>query len=144
MAAPLTFMATSSPVCSLPLYTCPRLAAATGCGDISANSSLPGAPSSSSIVAIAMSAGKEGSRSCSSDSTSMYSLGTRSGRDDSAWPILTKEGLQEAGEGRLAGDTHENQDTGIGLVNRACMKRDGPRWQLTLVETDTGVGRNII
>jgi len=41
----------------------------------------------------AISVGKEGSWSCRSESVSRYCLGSRSGREDSAWPIFTKDGL---------------------------------------------------
>mmetsp|Transcript_6472 Transcript_6472/g.24057 ORF Transcript_6472/g.24057 Transcript_6472/m.24057 type:complete len:293 (-) Transcript_6472:118-996(-) len=87
-----TLTATSSPVGSTALYTCPRLAAAMGRGEIFAYSRSSGAPSCASMHRKASWSGKVGRSSCSCESSSRYSPGSRSGRVDSAWPTLTKAG----------------------------------------------------
>ena len=87
--------ATSVPSFSVPLYTCPMDAAATGSGVMTSNTSLVGFPKSSSMIWKASEDGNGGTRSCSLVSSSMTSSSTRSGLLARFWPSLTKSGPSE-------------------------------------------------
>mmetsp|Transcript_23885 Transcript_23885/g.57020 ORF Transcript_23885/g.57020 Transcript_23885/m.57020 type:complete len:235 (-) Transcript_23885:285-989(-) len=91
-----TLIATASPDLRYPLYTCPIEAAATGVGSTFSKTSDIGSFSSSSMILKATSLGKGGRRSCSFCSSCRYSGGSRSGREERAWPALMKAGPREA------------------------------------------------
>ncbi len=73
-------------------YTCAMEAAASGFSENSANISLMGCPSCSSISLSAVSVGKGATLSCRFLSSATMSSGIRSGRVDKIWPNLTKIG----------------------------------------------------
>mmetsp|Transcript_25634 Transcript_25634/g.52227 ORF Transcript_25634/g.52227 Transcript_25634/m.52227 type:complete len:201 (+) Transcript_25634:1078-1680(+) len=87
-----TLIATASPDFKYPLYTWPMEAAATGMGSTRSKTSAIGIFSSSSMMRKATSFGKGGRRSCNFCSSCRYSGGSRSGREDKAWPALMNAG----------------------------------------------------
>ena len=74
------------------LYTCPKLAAATGSSLTLSKTSSIEHPSSSWTMDMASWVGNRGVSSCNFPSSSMYAGGTRSGRLLSACPTLTNAG----------------------------------------------------
>ena len=88
--------ATMSPLLfSLPLYTCPRLAAATGSGPSSLYTSCHLHPSSLSRVSKAILLSKDGTLSHSFCSSVIASGERMSGRMLSAWPSLMYAGPRD-------------------------------------------------
>ena len=86
---------------SVALYTCPRLAAATGLAEIDEKTCEAGAPSSSSISALARASSKGGMRSWSSSSSAIKSGGSRSGLAARAWPTLMNAGPRRVRSSRM-------------------------------------------
>ena len=72
--------------------TWPKLAAAMGCSWKERNSWDTGAPSSDSMMALALTGAKAGTRSCSLASSSVKAAGKRSDRVENSCPTLIKVG----------------------------------------------------
>lgn len=73
-------------------HTWPKLAAAMGCVWKEWNRRDTGAPSSASMMAMALSGAKAGTLSCSLASSSVKAAGKRSDRVENSWPTLMKVG----------------------------------------------------